>query len=335
MTRLKRVARDDLSVARRRNGRGFCYFDGDENRIKDAALLDRVRRLKIPPAWQGVRIAPDPRAHIQAFGSDADGRVQYIYHPEWEGRRTQRRQRQLARLTEALPKLRRRVAADLSAEAGSRELALALGVALIDRTAMRVGRERYLVAHGTRGAGTLYARDVAVNGELVRIAFPAKSGKRASYAIRDTRLADAISRIKTIRGRRLLMYLDDEGAPRAIRTEELNAYIRDIAGVQVTAKDFRTLHASALAAEALARLPREASASGRKRQMASVARQVASFLQNTPIICRRSYIAPCLFTMFDDGKLDEVWSCTASRRDGLRQRELRLAAVLASASAGR
>jgi DNA topoisomerase-1 len=131
------------------------------------------------------------------------------------------------------------------------------------------------------------------------------------------------------------MYLDDHGTPRAIRTEELNAYIQDVSGVQVTAKDFRTLHASALAAEALAGLAREASASGRKRQIASVIRQVANFLQNTPVICRRSYIAPCLFTMFDDGKLDEVWNCTASRKDGLRQRELRLAVVLESAAMGR
>lgn len=335
MMRLKRVGRDDLTVARRRNGRGYCYVDRDGNRIDDAGFLDRVRGLKIPPAWQEVRIALNPKAHIQAFGSDAEGRVQYIYHYEWERRRIQHRQRQLAQLTEALPKLRRRVAADLSAEAGSRELALAIGVALIDRTAMRVGRERYLVAHGTRGAGTLYARDVTVNGESVQIGFPSKSGKRAKYTILDARLANAIAHVKTIRGRRLLMYLDDHSKPRAIRTEELNAYIRDIAGVQVTAKDFRTLHASALATEALARLPREASASGRKRQMASVTKQVASFLQNTPIICRRSYIAPCLFTMFDEGKLDEVWSCTASRRDGLRQRELRLAAVLESASARR
>jgi DNA topoisomerase-1 len=335
MTRLKRVGRSDLTVVRRRNGRGFCYFDSDGNRIKDAAFLDRVRKLAIPPAWQDVRIALDPRAHIQAFGSDAEERVQYIYHPEWERRRIQRRQQHLARLAGALPRLRRRVAADLSAEAGTRELALALGVALLDRTAMRVGRERYLAAHGTRGAGTLYAQDVMVKGDLVRIEFPAKSGKRASYAIRDARLADAIARIKAIRGRRLLMYLDDHGAPRAIRTEELNAYIQDISGVQVTAKDFRTLHGSALAAEALARLPREASASKRKRQMASVAKQVASFLQNTPMICRRSYIAPCLFTLFDDGKLEEVWNCTAPRKDGLRQRELRLAVVLESATAGR
>src|SRR5690606_33073869 len=157
---------------------------------------------------------------------------------------------------------------------------------------MRVGRERYLAANGTRGAGTLYARDVSVEGDMVRIGFPAKSGKRASYSIRDGRLADAIGRITTIRGRRLLMYLDDEGSTRAIRTEELNAYIREISGARVTAKDFRTLHASALAAEALAGLPRAPSVSGRKRQMASVTRQVAGFLQNTPIICRKSYIAP-------------------------------------------
>ncbi|HEV7276742.1 MAG TPA: DNA topoisomerase IB [Devosiaceae bacterium] len=332
MTRLKRVRRDDLKVARRRSGRGYSYVDAEGNRFNDPEFLQRVRALGIPPAWKDVRIALNPRAHIQAFGADAEGRVQYIYHPEWERRRIERRQRQLGLLAESLPRLRRRVTADLALEAGSRELALAIGVALIDRTAMRVGRERYLVAHGTRGAGTLYSRDVVVNGDSVAIEFPAKSGKHASYAFKDARLADAIRRIKTIRGRRLLMHLDDEGKPRAIRTEELNAYIREISGAHVTAKDFRTLHASALAAEALAGLQREDSASARKRQITRVTKQVASFLQNTPMICRRSYIAPCLFALFDDGKLDEIWTCVASRKEGMRQREVRLAVVLQSAA---
>lgn len=334
MTRLKRVGRADLTVARRRSGRGFSYVDPDGNRIRDPELVERARTLGIPPAWADVRIAAHPRAHIQACGIDAGGRVQYIYHPEWERRRIARRQRQLALLTEALPRLRRRVAADLAAEAGSRELALAVGVALIDRTAMRVGRERYLAAHGTRGAGTLYSRDVVVSGDTVKIEFPAKSGKRASYVLKDPRLAEAIKRIKSIRGRRLLMHVNGDGKPRAIRTEELNAYIRSISGAHVTAKDFRTLHASALAAEALADLPREDSAAARKRQITRVTKQVASFLQNTPIICRRSYIAPCLFTLFDDDKLEGLWSGVAGRKDGMRQRELRLAVVLQSATAG-
>lgn len=330
MARLKRATRDDLTVCRVRHGRGFGLRDAAGESIRDAELYDRVRALGIPPAWTDVRIAANHRLHIQALGKDAAGRLQYIYHPEWETRRTQKKQQQLALLSTALPRIRRKVREDLEAEAGSRRLALALGVAMIDRTAMRVGRERYLEAHGTRGAGTLFTRDVTVKGDLVRIRFPAKSGKTAFYELADARVADAIRKVKTVPGARLLMYRTAEGSPKAIRTEDIGRYLREVAGVAVTAKDFRTLHASALAAEALARLEPAASASGRKRQMAAVTREVATFLQNTPAICRASYIAPCLYALFDKGKLGAMWSSITETR-GLRQREARLSGVLATA----
>jgi DNA topoisomerase-1 len=293
-------------------------------------LRDRALHLGIPPAWTEVRVAPEPRMHIQACGLDAAGRVQYIYHPDWEARRTRKKQKQLALLTEALPRIRRRVNEDLEAEAGSRTLALAIGVALIDRTAMRIGRERYLDARGTRGAGTLFSRDVVVEGERIILKFPAKSGKVASYTLSDARLAAAIERAKTIPGRRLLMYRDEEGKARAIRTDEMNRYLREIAGVPVTAKDFRTLHASALAGEALAKIVPAETISGRKRQVTAVTKTVSDFLRNTPAITRKSYIAPCLFAMFEKATLAELWAAAgAERHEGLRAREARLAAVMA------
>jgi DNA topoisomerase-1 len=330
MVRLKRAGRDDLTVRRVRRGRGYSYAGEDGATLRDAALFERVRALCIPPAWTEVRIALDARHHIQALGRDAAGRLQYIYHPEWEVRRTRRKQQQLALLSEALPRIRRRVRDDLDAEPGSKRLALALGVAMIDRTAMRVGRERYLETNGTRGAGTLFTRDVTVSGDTVSIRFPAKSGKKASYELEDARVADAIRRIKSIPGPRLLMYRGPDGKQRAIRTDDLCRYLREIAGVPVTAKDFRTLHASALAAEALARLEPAESMSGRKRQMAEVTRQVATFLQNTPAICRASYIAPCLYALFEKGRLGTLWATVTETR-GLRQREARLTGVLAAA----
>ncbi len=224
--------------------------------------------------------------HIQACGVDAAGRVQYIYHRAWEARRTRKKQQQLALLTNALPKIRRHVHDDLGAEAGSRTLALAIGVALIDRTAMRIGRERYLDARGTRGAGTLFTRDVMVRREAITMKFPAKSGKVGEYTLNDARLAAAIGKVMTIPGRRLLMYRDEAGKAHSIRTEELNRYLRDVSGSAVTAKDFRTLHASAMAAEALAKLEPGESMSARKRQLAGVTKSVAAFLRNTPAITR-------------------------------------------------
>ena len=331
MARLKSVSRDELLVRRVKHGRGHAFFDAEGKAWPVGELRERAMHLGIPPAWTDVRIAPEPNMHIQACGIDAAGRVQYIYHADWEARRARKKQRQLALLTTALPKIRRRVNQDLEAEAGSRTLALAIGVALIDRTAMRIGRERYLDARGTRGAGTLFSRDVAVEGDKLILKFPAKSGKVASYALEDGKLAAAIVRVKSIPGKRLLMYRGEDGAAHAIRTEELNRYLRDIADAPVTAKDFRTLHASALAAEALAKLEPGSSASARRRQMAGVTNSVAAFLRNTPAITRQSYIAPCLFAMFEKAKLSDLWAAATDRQDGLKLRESRLAAVLAAA----
>lgn len=332
MARLKRVGQDDLTIRRHRHGRSFGYADADGELIRDPETRDRARALGIPPAWTEVRIAASPRAHIQACGTDAAGRTQYIYHPEWEARRTRHKHQQLGLLSMALPRIRRHVRDDLEAEAGSRQLALAIGVALIDRTGMRVGRERYLDANGTRGAGTLFGRDVSVDGDEVRVSFPAKSGKRANYGFTDARLAQAIAEVKSIPGKRLLMYRDGDGKARAIRTEELNRYLRDLSGTTVTAKDFRTLHASALAGEALAKLEPGPSVTARKRQMAAVTRKVAEFLQNTPAICRASYIAPCLFSLFEKDRLAELWAAGGEGANGVKQREIRLAAVLEAAA---
>ena len=325
--RLKRITRDELIVRRVRHGRGHAYLDADGESWPRGELRDRALHLGIPPAWTEVRVAPEPNMHIQACGLDAAGRVQYIYHPDWEAKRSAKKQKQLALLTAALPRIRRHVSRDLEADTGNRALALAIGVALIDRTAMRIGRERYLDARGTRGAGTLYTRDVHVKGDEITVGFPAKSGKVAEYTLTDARLAQAIARVKTIPGKRLLMYRDEDGKARAIRTEEMNRYLREIAEAPVTAKDFRTLHASALAAEALAKIEPGESPTARKRQLADVTKEVASFLRNTPAITRASYIAPCLFTLFEKAKLSDLWAATDSR-EGLRVREARLAAVL-------
>lgn len=330
MVRLVRVGRQDLTISRHRRGKGFSYKDSKGRLVTDRATRARIQSLGIPPAWTEVRIAVHPRGHIQALGVDEAGRDQYIYHPDWETRRSGRKQKRLALLTRVLPKLRRKVAADLDAETGSQKLALAIAVTLIDRTAMRVGREKYLKTSGTRGAGTLFVRDMRVNGGEVCTVFLAKGGKKTEYCVTDARLADAVTRIKELKGKRLLVYRDEAGKVRPLKTSAINLYLRELAGVEIAAKDFRTLHASAMAGEALARMEVGSSVSARRRQMAKVSRDIADVLRNTPMICRKSYIAPCLFELFDKGKLKDLWSTTTPGRTGLRQREQRLGAVLAA-----
>jgi len=330
MAKLIHASRELLTITRQRRGRGFCYLDA-EGRVLAGEEKARCAALGIPPAWTSVRIASHPRAHIQAMGQDSEGRTQYIYHPAWEEQRLARKQRRLGLLATALPALRRRVSRDLSAPAGSQTLAVAIAVALIDRTAMRIGREKYLRSSGTRGAGTLYAGDVRVRGGKIALRFPAKSGKEARYEIADRRLAAAVARIKTLTGRRLLVFRDEAGVLRPVTGEMINSYIAEAAKAHVTAKDFRTLHASALAAEALAELEPAPSPTGRKRQMAGVTRQVADFLRNTPAVSRKSYVVPCLFKLFDDGTLNLLWKASrGGGPSGAGRREQRLGEVLAA-----
>lgn len=328
--RLRRITRSDLTLTRQRRGKGFCYLDADGKLVCEPAIKARIKALGIPPAWQNVRIAPHDRAHIQVLGVDDAGREQYIYHADWERKRDSKKQERLTILTGVLPKLRRRLAEALKSEAGSRELALAIAAVLIDKTAMRLGREKYLEANGTRGAGTLYSRDVTVAGNEITMRFDAKGGKRAEYVLDDAELAGAISRIKTLPGKRLLVYRDEAGQIKPIKTPAVNVYLRELSGVEISAKDFRTLHASALAAEALAKVEGTLSQSARRRQMSRVAREVSEVLRNTPVICRKSYIAPCLFKLFDEGKLHDLWEAGGRGRAGLLQREKRLADVLAA-----
>lgn len=330
--RLLKVTRDKLTILRQKRGKNFSYRDADGVLVSAPEIKARIAALGIPPAWQNVRIAAHERAHIQVLGIDEAGRDQYIYHPQWELRRDGKKLQRLSVLTAALPKLRRQLALDLAAETGSRTLALAIAVELIDKTAMRVGREKYLETSGTRGAGTLYARDVRINGQEVCMTFDAKGGKRAEYCINNPRLADAIARIKELPGKRLLVYRNETGKVRPIKTTSINEYLRKLSGVDISAKDFRTLHASAMAGEALSRLEVGTSMSARRRQMAQVAREVSETLRNTPAICRKSYIAPCLFKLFDDGKLKPMWDAAGKGRAGLATREKRLGVVLATVS---
>lgn len=314
--RLRRVTPEALEWRWQRHGRGRRLLDAAGRAVRDAATLERVRALGVPPAWTDVRVAPDPLGHIQALGTDAAGRRQYIYHPDWEARRVRRKQGQLRLMVEALPKLRRRLRADLEAEPGSKVLALAIAVTLIDGTAMRIGRERYLETSGTRGAGTLFVRDATVTGDEVCLRFPAKSGKAARYCIRDGRLARAIEGVRSVPGKRLLMYRGVDGKPHNLRTEEINRYLREVTGLGISAKYFRTFHASARAGEALAALERAESEAARKRQVAGVVRQVAAFLQNTPAVCRTSYVAPCLLALFEKGRLNQLWPAAARMGGG-------------------
>ncbi|HUG62126.1 MAG TPA: DNA topoisomerase IB [Methylomirabilota bacterium] len=315
---LNHVDAASLEIVRRRRGRGFSYHAPDGARIGDSETLSRIRGLAVPPAYRDVRIAADPRAHLQAVGLDDMDRLQYRYHSEWEAVREATKADRLAIVLACLPRLRRAVARDLADRRLSRNKALAVAVALIDAGAIRVGCEVYLKSSGSRGAATLIKRDVALVGDTIRLGFKGKGGRDIACTVEDARLARALRRISKLPGRRLLQYLDEAGLPRRIGAADVNGYLRKVARRPISAKDLRMLSASAAAAERLVEMDPEPSQDRRRRQLAAVMSEVSRHLANTPAVVRKSYVHRLVVDGFLSGALKKTWK--GARSDGARQR---------------
>lgn len=311
--RLRRVKAEALTITRQRAGRGFTYLDEHGSKVTDAAVLARIRSLAIPPAYRDVRIAPDPRAHLQAIGHDEAGRIQHRYHPDWDKVRERRKLARLHRLIEALPRLRAAVARDLRARTLSREKALACAAAIIDRLHIRVGNETYARENGSHGASTLLKRHLVVTGRCVTLAFRGKGGKEIACSCGDPALARALTRIATLPGRRLLQYRREDGSVGAIRAADINAYIRQASGLRVSSKDLRMLAANAAAAELLLAGEAVATEGGRKRQLADIMRAISEQLVNTPAVVRKSYVHAIVVSSYASGKLKSCYDKARAR----------------------
>jgi DNA topoisomerase-1 len=318
--RLRRVDCTGPGIERRRHGRGFRYFDEDGSPIDDPDVLARIHELVIPPAWERVWICPHPGGHIQATGVDAAGRKQYLYHPRWRERRDMQKFDDMVVFARVLPRLRKRVDAELD---GSGELTYdpvcACAVRLLDRGFFRVGGEDYAVRNESYGLATMKKRHVRQRGDVLVFDYPAKSGKRRVQAVVDPAAAAVIDRLKRRRGGgdELLAY--KRGRRWAdLRSEDINAWLKDATGKDVSAKDFRTWGATVLAAVALA-VSEEAAATkaGRTRAIIRAIKEVAHYLGNTPAIARDSYIDPRVFDRFREGRaIDYRLVAAASERNG-------------------
>lgn len=290
MGRLHRSDCTSLGIARRRRGRGFEYLDPGGDRIGDTATLDRIRALSLPPAWADIWICSDPDGHLQAVGTDAAGRRQYRYHDRWRKRRDHEKFDQMLAFARVLPRLLERAAADLHAASPTRELACA--VRLLDRGFFRVGGEEYAGENGSYGLATLERKHVELAGDGVLVFdYPAKSGKRRLQAVVDPEVYEVVGALKR---RRRPTLLD-------VRSDEINAYIKEHTGNGFSAKDFRTWHATVLAAVALGVSERAKTKTGRKRAVTRAVAEVAHYLGNTPAVCRGSYIDPRVFDRYRDG----------------------------------
>jgi len=290
-------------IRRIRTTDGFEYVTARGRIVTNPRELARIAALAIPPAYEDVLISRNPNAHLQAVGRDMRGRKQYRYHPAWSEHRGETKFSLLPAFAAALPAIREKVDADLRRRNPDRDKALATVVWLLDNLFIRIGNETYVQENGSYGLTTLRNRHVRFEGPEVRFRFKGKSGKEWRLSHRDRRIANAIRRLQELPGQNLFQYLNEEGLPATIRSQDVNAYIRDAAGDLFTSRQFRTWAATRLAATALATLEPEASQHGRKRQVNSVVDAIAGRLMNTRSVCRNSYIHPKVFADFEAGTL--------------------------------
>ncbi|MGI8506801.1 MAG: DNA topoisomerase IB [Solirubrobacteraceae bacterium] len=304
--RRARLRRSDCSAAglgRVRRGRGFSYMDAGGRAVKDPEEILRIKALAIPPAWQEVWICADPLGHLQATGIDAAGRKQYLYHPRWRELRDRRKFDEMISFAKALPRLRRKVLADLAGEGFEAERVLACAVRLLDVGLFRIGSEQYADEDGGIGLATVEKRHVSAGDQEVVFDFLAKGGIRRVQAVKDPLSSELVRALKRRRagGEQLLAYREG-GRWHRVRSDQINDYLKAQIGEQYSAKDFRTWNATVLAAVSLAADGRDAiSARARRRAIDGAVRGVAEVLGNTPAVARRSYIDPRVFDRYLSG----------------------------------
>jgi DNA topoisomerase-1 len=303
MTRLRRSDCSGPGISRRRRGKGFEYRYEAGERIDEPEVLARIRELGIPPAWRDVWICPDPHGHLQATGIDDAGRKQYLYHQLWRERRDAEKFEDMVRFARALPALRERVSADLSGEELTRARVLACALRLLDRGFFRIGSEEYAEDGRSFGLATMRREHVTIEADgLMVFDYPAKSGQRRVQAVVDAQAAAIVAALKRRRSGSELLAYKERRRWRDLRSEDINAYLKEATGDDFSAKDFRTWNATVLAAVALAVAGEVAATrSGRKRAITRAIKEVAHYLGNTPAVCRASYIDPRVFDAYRGG----------------------------------
>ena len=301
-----RYATDEVpGLRRRRVGKGFRYLTPHGATLRDAAELQRICSLAIPPAWRDVWICPDARGHLQATGRDARGRKQHRYHPRWREVRDDAKFGRILEFAAALPGLRRRAAADLTGSTLSRRKVVAAVVQLLEKTLIRVGNEEYARDNRSYGLTTMRNGHARVSRSTIRFRFRGKSGKFHDIAFNDARLARIVRRCQELPGRELFQYLDDDGQVQDIGSSDVNQYLKEVTGQDFTAKDFRTWLGTVLAARSLNEMESFTSKTQARRNLLSAIDAVAAVLGNTRTVCRKSYIHPAVVDAYMDRTLEQ------------------------------
>jgi DNA topoisomerase-1 len=298
-------------ISRRARGKGFIFFHAAGRRVRDPRVRRRIEHLAIPPAWRDVWICPHADGHIQATGRDARGRKQYLYHASWRAHRDAAKYDKLLPFGIMLPELRRKIDRHLALPGLPRDKVLATVVALLQRTHMRIGNEEYARANASFGMTTLRSRHVRLRRGELRFTFKGKSGVRHAISLEDRRLARIVRSCQELPGQELFQFVDDDGRARRVDSDDVNAYLRELAGIEISAKDFRTWAGTSLLVEALLAQPAFASATQAKRNVSAAIGVVCKKLGNTKAVCRSSYVHPAVIDAYVAGALAEHFPATA------------------------
>jgi DNA topoisomerase-1 len=300
---LRHVRDDAPGITRHKAQHGFDYRDIHGELIGDMETLGRIKSLAIPPAWTDVWICPRANGHIQATGRDARGRKQYRYHPRWRETRDETKYGRMLVFSRALPRIRQRVETDLRRRGLPREKVLAAIVRLMELTLFRVGNSEYSKTNKSFGLTTLRNRHAVVEGDSIRLSFRGKSGVWQEGRLADRRLARIVKNCRDLPGYELFQYLDADGQRHAVDSADVNDYLREASGEEITAKDFRTWAGTQLAAIALAQFSALDDATPAKSSIVRAVEHVAKHLGNTAAVCRKCYIHPAIFEGYLDGTL--------------------------------
>lgn len=288
---------------RKWKSKGFTYFDEAGERITNTDVLERIKKLVIPPAWENVWISPYENGHLQVTGIDAKGRKQYRYHPEWNKIRNQSKFFRLRRFAEALPAIRAQVDKDLARKGLPYEKVVALVVKLIELTNIRIGNDAYKKLYGSFGLTTLRDKHVKFSGATVNFEFVGKKGIKHNIKLQSRRMANLVKKCRDIPGQELFQYLDDDGKRHTIGSGDVNSYIKEITGEDFTAKDFRAWAGSLNALCAFHDLGEHSSETDCKRKIVNVLDSVASKLGNTRTVCKKYYVHPTVIASYEKGSI--------------------------------
>lgn len=315
------VDEEEVGYRRKKWGRGFTYLDENGDHIRDPEHRKRFVELAIPPAWTEVWICPDSRGHIQATGRDDQGRKQYIYHPRWQEVRKETKFKKLIHFAKALPALRARVDNDLRRHHFPRAKVVALVVALLDETLIRIGNSDYAENNDSYGLTTMRDEHLSVNGSRARFDFEGKGGKEHDVIVRTRRLVRHLRKCQQLPGQKLFQYEDGEGALQVVTSTDVNDYLGKYMNEAFSAKDFRTWGATVRAAQSLIEQDERADDRPVKTKISDAIQKVAEVLGNTPAVCRDYYIHPAVIHAYKEGELQKLWDKKPVSDEGLTHDE--------------